>query len=98
MNNKEQIKSFLLFEATLQSVDMIKDKERRQQTKRYFNLWYQNGVKLWKELDKEISKIPEAQGAYEALSEVIYETSSKLIESDRTYELLKELQTLLNKY
>jgi hypothetical protein len=98
MSNNEQIKSFLLFEATLQSIDMIKDEERKQQVKRYFNLWYQNGVKLWKELDKELSVLSEAQTAYEELSAVLYETASKLIESEKTDELMVELQTILNKY
>jgi hypothetical protein len=98
VNNQEQIKSFLLFEATLQSIDMIKDENRKQQIKHYFNIWYKSGLKYWKELDKHLSSLSEAQMAYEELSGILYETSSKLIESEKTDELLIELQNLLKKY
>jgi hypothetical protein len=94
----QQLKCFILFEATLQSIDMIKDEEKKKEIKNYFNIWYKNGIKYWKELEKVISISEETQTAYEELSAALYETSSKLIETERTSELLVELQTLLKKY
>lgn len=94
----QQTKCFLLFEATLQSIDMTKDEERKRELKNYFNNWYKSGLKYWKEVEKMISISDETQMAYEELSAALYETASKLIEAEKTDKLLSELRTLLKKY
>lgn len=94
----EQLKSFLLFEATLISTTVIKDFKQKYNVKRYFELWFNCGRRYWKELMKELKNKPEGENAYDELSAILYETSSKLIESDKTDELLSELKTLLKKY
>lgn len=77
---------------------MVKDEERKQQVKHYFNIWYKAGLKYWKELQKSLNENREAEYVYEELSAILYETSSKLIETERTDELLQELKTLLKRY
>lgn len=94
----QQTKCFLLFEATLQSIDMTKDEERKRELKKYFNDWYKSGLKYWKEVEKMILISDETQMAYEELSAALYDTASKLIEAEKTDELLSELRTLLKKY
>lgn len=98
MSNLDQVKTFILFESTLKSIDMIKDVERKRQIKQYFNLWYKTGIKLWREYEKEINSNKSMSIVYDEFSGIAYETISKLIDTEQSDELFKELQTLLKKY
>lgn len=103
----DTVLTMLLFEATSVSATILKG-THKQGAKRWFSVWWQSGINLWRELQleikqvkfaenhKEVSEI--AQEIYDDNAAFIYECARILVDikqEDRN-KVVKELNNYLN--
>lgn len=92
--------TFFLFEATSISASTIKD-EYKQSAKHWFNLWWNQGIKLWKELKIAIKNeqfANEAEDVYDDNAAFIYELARIAVDIDisKREEIIKYLRDANN--
>jgi hypothetical protein len=100
MTMSDSMLTFLLFESTSISATKLKG-TMKQNAKRYFNLWWLEGIKLWKELKfniKQESFAEEAENYYDDTAAFIYDSARILVDIDisKREEILNYLKSFKN--
>lgn len=94
--------TFFLFEATSISASTIKD-QHKQGAKMFFNIWWRNGIKLWKELKIAIKNeqfANEAEDVYDDNAAFIYELARIIVDIDvsKREEIIKYLKEIKDEH
>jgi hypothetical protein len=90
--------TFLLFEATSISATTLKG-TMKQNAKKWFNLWWSQGIKMWKELKYNINQesfAEEAETFYDDTAAFLYDSARILVDIDisKREEVLNYLKKL----
>lgn len=102
MNYSQQNKTFFLFEATSIAASSIKG-NYKYGAKKFFNLWWNTGVNLWRELMYNMKKKEFGDAAeehYDDTSAFIYDVVDKSLQVEPEFrdEYLKKLEQLTLEY
>ncbi len=65
--------TLILFNATINSISAIEDKNYKREAKKWLELWRKQGNQLWKEIKRNTNDLPEALNTYEELAAEVYE-------------------------
>ena len=100
MKVSDSMLTFLLFESTSISATKLKG-TMKQNTKRFFNLWWLEGIKLWKDLKFNIRRESfgeEAENYYDDTAAFIYDSARILVDIDisKREEILNYLKSFKN--
>jgi gas vesicle protein len=69
--------TLILFNATINSISAIEDKNYKREAKKWLELWRKQGNQLWKEIKRNTNDLPEALNTYEELAAEVYEVVQK---------------------
>ena len=102
MNYSQQNKTFFLFEATSIAASSIKG-NYKQGAKKFFNLWWNHGISLWKELRYNMHRKEFGEAAeehYDDTAAFVYDVASisLTVEPEHRDIYLAEIEKLALQY